>query len=372
MKVLPQSLRRSKVEEIHETLRREIVEKQWQPDDRLPTEAELAARFECSPATINKAAALLVQAGLIERKPKLGMRVVSNSERTAEPAVQLDAFAFIYPSDQHDGIWRTLKGFQDAGRKTGRRVVMLPSGADYQKEMEFVDRLSEFDVKGAVVFPLLPSPQDVVNFSRILIASRLPIVVTEVSLPAIGVPTIIADSFHAACTVTRHLIERGASRIGFLANYANIPAVTEHYRGYLWALEEAGLEPPPGGVVLDPEMNPDFEHPLSESTALGHRLLASAAGALDAAVCTNDYLALGCLHAARERDLQVPRDLRLASCNDYGLAGPDGLTLTTYKIPQEEIGRRSFELLDQIVAKKPLLHREVIVRGALVQGRSGG
>ncbi|EIP97081.1 transcriptional regulator [Opitutaceae bacterium TAV1] len=360
----------SKLDNIFFTIRNRIADGHWSIGSQIPTEIELAAEFGCSRSTVSKAIAQLVHAGLVERRTKTGTRVLRSTPPASRPEIELDAFAFIYPSDQHDGIWRTLKGFQDAGRKAGRRIVMLPSGTDYQKEMEFVGRLSEFDVKGAVVFPLLPTPEDVVNFSRALIASRLPIVLTEVSLPAIGSPTIIVDAFHAACTVTRHLIERGMRRIGFLANYANIPAVTDEYRGYLWALEEAGLTPPPGGVVLDPEVHPDFENPLRESTDLGHRLLASANNTLDAVVCANDYLALGCLYAARERGLQAPRDLRLASCNDYGLTGPDGLTLTTYKIPREEIGRRSFEMLDQIVSRKPLIHHEETVRGTLIAGHS--
>ncbi|MDR1283678.1 MAG: LacI family transcriptional regulator [Opitutaceae bacterium] len=362
----------SKLDNIFSSLKNRIAEGHWSIGSQIPTEVELATEFGCSRATVSKAIAQLVHAGLVERRTRTGTRVLRNIPSASRPEIELDAFAFIYPSDQHDSIWRTLKGFQDAGRKAGRRVVMLPSGTDYQKEMELVGRLSEFDVKGAVVFPLLPTPEDVLRFSRALLASKLPIVLTEVSLPAIGCPTIIADAFHAACTVTRHLVARGLRRIGFLANYANIPAVTEEYRGYLWALEEAGLTPPSGGVVLDPEVHPDFENPLRESTDLGHRLLASANNTLDAVVCANDYLALGCLRAANGRGIRVPDTLRLASCNDYGLAGPDGLTLTTYQIPREEIGRRCFEMLDQIVSRKPLIHHEATVRGALVIGRSSG
>lgn len=360
----------SKLESIYATLEERIRNGLWAIGSQMPTEIELAAEFGCSRSTIGKAVAQLVHAGLVERRTKVGTRVLRDTPLVGRPEIELDAFAFIYPSDQHDGIWRTLKGFQDAGRKAGRRIVMLPSGTDYQKEMELVGRLSEFDVKGAVVFPLLPTPEDVLKFSRALLASSLPVVLTEVSLPAIGRPTVIVDAFHAACTMTRHLIERGLRRIGFLANYANIPAVTEEYRGYLWALEEAGLKPPSGGVVLDPTVNPDFENPMIESTALGRRLLESAAGAIDGVVCANDYLALGCLHAAREKGIQVPDALRIVSCNDYGLSGPDGFTLTTYRIQREEIGRRCFEMLDQIVSGIPIVHHEITVRGSLVVGRS--
>lgn len=362
----------SKLDGVYELLEERIRTKVWPIGSQIPTEVELSTALGCSRSTVGKAIAQLVHAGLVERRTKAGTRVIRDTPFTPRPEIDLDAFAFIYPSDQHEGIWRTLKGFQDAGRKAGRRVVMLPSGTDYEKEMELVDQLSEFAVKGAVVFPLLPTPEAVLKFSQTLISSKLPIVLTEVNLPAIGCPTVVVDAFHAAHTMTRHLISRGLRKIGFLANYANIPAVTEEYRGYLWALEEAGLSAPAGGVLLDPSVNPDFDNPLIESTALGHRLLESANGSLDAAVCANDYLALGCIQAASERGLTVPGSLAVASCNDYGLTGPGGLALTTYRIPREQIGRRCFELLDQIVSGRPIPHHEATVRGALVTGQSCG
>lgn len=362
----------SKLSGVYAQLEERIRNQVWPIGSQIPTEIELASEFDCSRSTVGKAIAQLVHAGLVERRTKAGTRVLRSEPASSRPSVELDAFAFIYPSDQHDGIWRTLKGFQDAGRRAGRRIVMLPSGTDYQKEMELVGRLSEFAVKGAVVFPLLPTPEDVLQFSRALLASKLPIVLTEVNVPAIGCPTVTVDAFHAACSVTRHLIARGRRRIGFLANYANIPAVTEAYRGYQWALEEAGFPAPAGGVLLDPTVHPDFDNPLIESTALGHRLLGGVEGSLDAAVCANDYLALGCLQAARERAIDVPAALAIGSCNDYGLSGPDGLTLTTYRIPREEIGQRCFEFLDHIVAGRPLAHHESTVRGALVIGRLSG
>lgn len=361
----------TKLESIHALLEERVLSGHWPVGAQIPTEVELAAEFGCNRATISKAIAQLVLAGLVERRTKAGTRVVRNTPVGRRAEIELDAFAFIYPSDEHDSVWRMLKGFQAAGRQASRRIVMLPSGTDYQKEMELVGRLSEFDVKGAVVFPLLPTPADVVQFSNQLHASKLPIVLTEVSLPGLGCPTIVADAFHASYTMTRHLIAQGLKRIGFLANYARMPAVCEEYRGYLWALEEARLAPPQDGVLLDPSVNPDFNNPLDEPLVLGRRLLERALASLEGVVCTNDFLAVGAMQAAQERGLAPGAALRVVSCNDYGLTGPNGLTLTTYRLPWEEMGRRSFAMLDQLVSGAPFLHIEEVVRGSLVVGRSG-
>ena len=77
--------------------------------------------------TVSKALAVLVHEGFVERKARAGTTVTYGKEGS-KPG-QLDAFAFIYPSEQHEGIWRTVKGFQDAARDAGRRVVMLTTGA---------------------------------------------------------------------------------------------------------------------------------------------------------------------------------------------------------------------------------------------------
>lgn len=359
----------SKVESAYQAFEERIRLGVWKVGDCLPTEAELAVEFNCGRNTVSKAVTRLVHEGLVERKKRAGTRVLRNiSERGGAP-IELDAYAFIYPSEQHDSIWRTLKGFQEAAQKASRRIVMLSSGVGYKKEAEFIGRLAEFDVKGAVVFPLLTTPDEVVNFSRLLVSSQRPIVLTEISLPALGFPTVLADGFHAAYTVTRHMLERGAKRIGFFANYAHIPIVRDEYRGYLWAMEEASLEPPKRGVLLDPAMNPDFDDPLKESTSLARRFL-SVAGSLDAVVCANDFLATGCIHAANEARIKVPDQMLVGSCDDYALPGVDGVSLTTYRIPHKTIGRKTFEVLNDLVEGKSLVHNEALIRGELILGKS--
>ena len=121
-----------KVGQIHQALKALVVERAWQPDEKLPTETELARRFDCSISTVSKAMALLAHEGLVERKARAGTRVLPVAGRGAgagdADGVELDALAFIYPSAQHEGIWRTVQGFQGAAHAQDRRVVMLTTG----------------------------------------------------------------------------------------------------------------------------------------------------------------------------------------------------------------------------------------------------
>jgi len=65
--------RRRLSETLADTLQNEIVD--LSPGDRLPTEAEVAARFDVSRTVVRETARLLVQRGLVTVKPGRGMTV---------------------------------------------------------------------------------------------------------------------------------------------------------------------------------------------------------------------------------------------------------------------------------------------------------
>lgn len=355
-----------KLQAIYNRLREEIASGERAVGSRLPNEADLAAQFDCSLGTVSKALALLVHEGLVERKARAGSRVISRASETQAPLTQLDAFAFIYPSEQHEGIWRTVRGFQDAAREAGRRVVMLTTGLDYQKESEFISRLSEFDVRGAVVYPIIPTPQEQVRLSQMLVNRKFPVVLAEVNLPGLGCDSVVIDGFHAGYTMTRHMISRGAKRIGYFSNFAWAPFMRDRHQGYRWALEEADLTEPEGGVYLDSAMHPDFQNPLDEPTGMAMNFL-SRASQLDAVVCADDFLALGCIAAARKLGRRVPDDLLVTGIDGYtSLADSMGVALTTYRIPFEEMGRQAFAALGRAVQAGRASSTETQLRGAIV------
>lgn len=369
---------KSKLESVYALLKRRITDGIWQVGERIPTEVELARELDCSRSTIGLAIARLVNERLVERRPRLGTRVTrATSALDADPTTtapaptlpQLDAYAYIYPSELHEGIFRTVQGFQLAARDENRRVVTLTTGADYKKEAEFVGRLPEFDVKGAVMNPLISAVQEQALFANVLRASRIPIVLAGALLPGSGCPCAMVDSFHAGYTVTKHLVERGARKIGFLANHAWIHFMTDRHQGYRWALRESGLSAPERGIRLVDTRRIDFTDPLAEPTELARAYLANLRpGAVDAVVCADDHLATGLIRAALERGLRVPRDLRIVGIGDLSLPVQDGITLTSYQVPYAEIGRAAFQLLETCVNNRHTAS-DVVPDSVLIEGR---
>ncbi len=359
-----------KIDGVFSALREEILGGVWTVGENLPNEHELAQRFDCSAGTVNKAVGILAHEGLVVRRNRAGTRVIRNTLKSESSMLELDAVAFIYPSEQHEGIRRISQGFQEAAHAVQRRVIMLSTGADYRKEGEIVGRLNEFDVKGAVVYPVLPTVKDRLYFAQMLSKCAFPVVLTEVTLSGFGRPAVVFDGFHAGYTMTRHFIEQGLQRIGYLSDGAWCSTVQNCYNGYHWALEEAGISSQPDWTQLEPNMNPDFQNPVTEGRTLTRQYLENASD-LEGVVCGNDFLALSCLESAHELGIRVPEDLRLVGIDDFASSAQSDPPLTTYHIPFEEIGRQSFQTLDRLLQGKELSTTEISLRGSLVARKSG-
>ncbi|NNM89040.1 MAG: GntR family transcriptional regulator [Phycisphaerae bacterium] len=362
---------RTKTDRIYQNLLNQIVGGSWHLGDQITPEEKLAVQFGCSRMTVNKAIGRLQHDGLVERRTRAGTRVIKNVIRH-ESAVppQFDAVALIHPGEQHEGIWRIVQGFQQNAQGVQRRTMMLTYGTNFQKEAEMVGRLREFDVKGAVVYPVLPEPANQIYFGQMLLACRFPVVLVDVNLPGFGRPAVVADGFHAGYTMTRHLLAGGAKRIGFLSNYSWTSFMRDRYLGYRRAMEEAGILPPDNWILLESAMHPDFSAPVNKSKLLATRYLNQAAD-LEGLVCANDFLALGCLEAARDLNIAVPERLRVVGIDDYTAAAEARPALTTYHIPYTQMGRAAFDVLNGLLQGTVVPATELQLRGELVARQSG-
>jgi DNA-binding LacI/PurR family transcriptional regulator len=366
----PQAESFTKQDFIYSQLLKRITMGELPIGQHIPTEIELAQEFQCSRGTVGRAVMRLVQEGLVMRKQHEGTRVIRNAATASAASLNLDACAFIYPSDQHEGVWRTVHGFQQAAHEVKRRTMMLSAGTNFRQEAEIIGRLGEFNVKGAVLFPVITNPTEMAYYSQMILVCPFPVVLVELILPGMGRPAVVVDGLHAGYTMTRHLLDQGLRRIGFLAHYAWAPFIRDRYLGYRQALEEAGIAENPDWVLLESGMNPDFEDPLQEPARIARSYLEKCDRNLEAVVCSSDFMAIGLLRQVKLQGWKVPGDLKITGIDDYSIAASASPALTTYRVPYELLGRKAFELLNAQMNAGAHPASEVQVRGEIVVRKS--
>lgn len=189
---------------------------------------------------------------------------------------------------------------------------------------------------GLLVVSLPPRPEDV----PALASASVPVVVIDAHAPSLaGLPRVVGDDVAGGELATRHLLELGHRRIGFVGDAFENPfgftSGRDRFAGFERTLRAADLAPARELVALG-------AHGRYEARDLAGRMLTSPAPPT-AIFAASDTQALGVMAAARDLGLDIPGDLSIVGYDDVEAA--DYVGLTTVRQQLLESGRLGAELL---------------------------
>ena len=142
---------------------------------------------------------------------------------------------------------------------------------------------------------------------------------------------VASNDREAVADAVRHLIAQGHRRIGLIAGPHGFRSARERREGFEMALAEAGISLP-RSLVADGQYT--FESGLSASESLFD--LSPRPTAIFA---SNDEMAAGAYHAARERGVEVPRQLSIVGFDDSPIAAHIWPPMTTVGWPIREMAK---------------------------------
>lgn len=224
-----------------------------------------------------------------------------------------------------------------AARAHDYALTSVSAGSDDHEIAAALDELVVWGVDGIIVI----APQ----------AASWPIIQERIGdMPSLtlqwsGGPTHTAaiDQRIGARAATQHLIDIGHRRILHLAGPEGWAEVDERIAGYREAMQESGLEPLPP-VSGDWTADSGYE--------AGRRILADRD--FTAVFASNDQMAIGLLHAARDEGIDVPRDMSVVGFDDIPEARHSAPPLTTVRQEFTAIGDTAIERLVAIIERRPV------------------
>ncbi len=174
------------------------------------------------------------------------------------------------------------------------------------------------------------------------------------------VDCVFSDDFGGAYEVTRHLIQGGHRSIWLLAD-RDVPWRRVRYEGYLRAIEDAGLKANSLPITATNE---------TEAGYLTTKALLDKGLPVDAVLAGGDPAAQGVYEAAKERNLQVGRDISVAGFDDFQEDVALNPPLTTVRTFPEEIGQRLAEMVWRRLEDPALPPQNVVVPTRLIHRQS--
>ena len=231
-------------------------------------------------------------------------------------------------------------------------IVTVQTGTDPSLA---VRKMEEQRVGGILV--IAPSLEDDERLG-VALRRRLPAVSVN-HIHGGGIPLVGSDHSATGALAAEHLIELGHRRIGTVCGVRGRHVVRRRHRGFRDSLRESGHRLPHRHVA-----EADWTSAGGHSAA--HRLL-DVVPPLTALFVHSDVMALGVLHALRERGRRVPDDCSVVSCDDLDISPYLSPPLTSVHVPFAETGEQAASLLLQRMqggptAQQVLLPTHLVVR----------
>ncbi|MCC6499374.1 MAG: LacI family DNA-binding transcriptional regulator [Anaerolineales bacterium] len=197
-----------------------------------------------------------------------------------------------------------------------------------------------------------------------LLERNFPFVAFGRSNPQLDFPYVDVNGADGVRQATEHLIESGHRRIAAVAWPLDSRVGNDRMEGYAQSMKAAGLD-------INPKWIERGEGTFEFGREATSRLLElSDAERPTALIAWNDTQAIGALHAARERGVEVGRDFSIIGFDDAPMSQYLFPPLTTIRQPIREAGRKCVEILVSQVEGKPIKERQIVLPPVLIKRAS--
>jgi DNA-binding LacI/PurR family transcriptional regulator len=329
------------------------------------TQREIAERLGVSVATVSRAlndqpgVSPEVRARILDAAREMGYRPHVPARSLATSTTQTVAFA-VHKAGQavnDDPFYPIIMTGAEAYLSRHGYHILLTTLDD-----RTLARPEEFSVvrQGMIDGLILAGPDIAPAFIVGMLAANVPLVLVDNCLSQTAVNCVLNDDEGGAYTATRHLVDHGHTRIGFLSGPEEWISNRERARGYRRAMEEASLEP---FIVYEGET----------TIASGERALRRALDIrpdLTAIFAVNDSVAIGAIRAAAGLGRRTPDDLCVVGFDDISWAQMNDPPLSTVHVFKRRMGELAAQrLLDCIqnpgaAPAKILVSTELILRAS--------
>lgn len=186
---------------------------------------------------------------------------------------------------------------------------------------------------------ILLSPIEEKEYVEELKRKNIPFVLLDNQLQHEDVPSVVVDNYQGGYEATKHLIGLGHTQIAYIGGPSVFLSVAERKRGYVQALDEAGLTPF-GTEYCGFTVSSGYE--VAKRWVREDKLPT-------AIFSGDDFIALGVVQALREEGILVPQDISVVGFDDQQFVGEFYPRLTTVRQPEAQMGSIGVDLLMKLI-----------------------
>lgn len=245
-------------------------------------------------------------------------------------------------------FWTTVaRGVEDAAYKQGYHIIIGNTEDSSEKQEEYLLLLMKKQVDG---FLFVPASYNVFNTLQ---KRGVPCVILDRHFPFSQLDSVRCDSVGGAYGLTKHLLELGHQHIAVITGRKDHTTAIDRVEGYLQAMQEAAVTDDQQIYWGEYTQQAGYEHTVQ---------ILQSNPQPTAIFATNNFIAIGVIHALRQYGVRVPEDISVVAFDDL----PEALTIdpffTIAAQPAYEMGQRATELLlSRLAGVGPEGYQEIVL-----------
>ncbi|MEO0560580.1 MAG: LacI family DNA-binding transcriptional regulator, partial [Chloroflexota bacterium] len=245
-------------------------------------------------------------------------RVASNLRRQTSDIIGL------LVSDIRNPFFTDIaRAIEDVAHSHDKRIFLCNTDEDRHKERHYIAALLDQNAAGII---LSPTPSTATHYDTML-EDKTPLVIIDRRVPGLEADYVLSDNEASAYHLTKHLIERGATRIGAVFGLSGSSTGQERRDGYEQALAEHQLQP-----------LATFVMPREDAAAAAVTEWLQQTEQPNAILGGNLRITLGALQAIHGAGLHIPGDILIAGFDESPWLAFAGPGITTVSQPTYEMG----------------------------------
>ncbi len=357
---------REQVIRFEEMMRHAILSGNILPGEKLMTPEQLSKRFHVGRAEVNAALRILRKDRLIITFRGKGTYVLG-----VKPAISLKKTVCVItagvPSAKNQKV---IGEIEHVLTVNGYDTMVRSTGNSQAKEEKLLKSMMDGNAAGYIIEPsrsqLLCKHMDV--YQELDEMNKPYVFIRGVYPQMTDRPRIIVDDSQGGYLLTRHMIATvGDNIVGIFRADDNRGA--ERHRGYVKALQEAGIPYRPEYVIWY-----HLEERAQKPTMALEEILNEYS--CDGVICYDDTMATNILYFLFQQGYSVPDDIAVAGYGNTAVAMAGELGLTTIAQPDELLGEMAAEYLLEMLHGEvekgkhmtKVLNPELVIRGSTVGG----
>ncbi|HKN03980.1 MAG TPA: HTH-type transcriptional regulator GalR [Buttiauxella sp.] len=245
--------------------------------------------------------------------------------------------------DVSDPFFGTMvKAVEQVAYRTGNFLLIGNGYHNEQKERQAIEQLIRHRCAALVVHAKKIPDSELISLMK-----QMPgMVVINRIIPGFEERCVALDDRYGAWLATRHLIQQGHTKIGYLCSNHQISDAEDRLQGYYDALTEHGLPVNDRLVTYGEPDESGGEQAMTELLGRGRHFSAVA--------CYNDSMAAGAMGVLNDNGIDVPKEISLIGFDDVLISRYVRPRLTTVRYPIITMAEQAAELALALAEKREL------------------